>query len=118
MDKNPVKIAVASSDGIVVNSHFGHASKFYIYEMGEKEHPLIEIRKVIPVCKGGNHDDEKLKENMERLGDCQYMLVSRIGYGAAAIAQEKGIEPFEIPGIISESIEQLTNFIKIKNLFH
>ena len=31
MDKEEYKIAVASSDGIVVNNHFGRAKDFYIY---------------------------------------------------------------------------------------
>ena len=61
MDKQKVLVAIASSDGIVVNSHFGKTDKFYIYE----------------VCE----------------------------------------EPYEIPGEIRESIEQLIKYIKIKNLF-
>lgn len=117
MDKKQEKIAIASSDGIVVNSHFGHANQFYIYEIADDDIKLLEIRKVEPVCQGGNHDDGKLNENMDRLSDCKYLLVSRIGNGAAMIAEQKGIIPYEIPGLIRESIEQLLNYIKIKNLF-
>lgn len=37
MDKDEYKIAVASSDGIVVNNHFGRAKEFYIYQIDETE---------------------------------------------------------------------------------
>ena len=118
MDKEEYKIAVASSDGIVVNNHFGMAKDFYIYQIDDKEQiHFLEKRSVTPVCEGGNHDHEKLKTNLEELEDCKYLLISRIGSGAADMAAEFGIESYEIPGIIEESIEQLIKYIKIKKLF-
>ncbi len=117
MVKETEKIAVASSDGIVVNRHFGHAGKFYIYEIADDDAKLVETRKVEPVCQGGNHDDRRLSENIDKIGDCKYLLVSKIGYGAAAVAEQRGVIPYEIPGVIEESIQQLLNYIKIKKLF-
>lgn len=75
------------------------------------------MREVEPVCNGGNHEEDKLERNMQILSDCQYLLVSKIGNGAAMVAESFGIEPYEIPGMITESIEQLIKFIKIKSLF-
>ena len=41
------KIAVASSDGIVLNQHFGHADIFLIYEVNNDESfRFIEIHTV------------------------------------------------------------------------
>jgi len=118
MDKDAYKIAVASSDGIVVNNHFGRAKDFYIYQIEDKEQVhFLEKRSVIPVCECGNHDNEKLRTNLEKLKDCKYLLVSRIGSGAADMAAESGIESYEIPGMIEESIEQLIKYIKVKKLF-
>ena len=117
MGKEKEKIAVASSDGIVVNSHFGHATRFYIYEIVDGQEKLREIRNVAPVCQGGSHDDRRLNENIDRIADCKYLLVSRIGYGAAAAVEQKGIIPYEIPGIIEDSIAQLLNHRKIRELF-
>ena len=111
------KIAVASSDGIVVNSHFGHAAQFCIYEITDDEKKLLEIRKVEPVCDGGNHDEKKLAAALDHISDCQYLLVSKIGYGAAAAAEQRGIHPYEIPGIIDDALQQLLNYRKIKKLF-
>ena len=117
MGKKTEKIAVASSDGIVVNRHFGHADKFYIYETEDDDIRLLETRRVEPVCQGGNHDEKRLGENMDKIQDCTYLLVSKIGYGAVAAAEERGIMPYEIQGIIEESVQQLLNYIKIEKLF-
>ena len=66
MDKEEYKIAVASSDGIVVNTHFGRAKVFYIYRIDDEEQMhFLEKRSVTPVCETGNHDNEKLKANLE-----------------------------------------------------
>lgn len=116
MAKGIEKIAAASSDGIVVNRHFGHAAQFYIYEIIGDDVKLLEVRKVEPVCQGGNHDDERLHENIDKIGDCSYLLVSKIGYQAAAIAEQRGVIPYEIPGVIEDSIQQLLNYVKIKKL--
>lgn len=118
MDNDYYKIAVASSDGIVVNNHFGKARQFYVYQVDSDEQiHFLEKRNVTPVCEGGNHDDEKLKGNLQTIKDCKYLLVSRIGSGAAAIAESFGIESYEIPGIIEESVDKLIKHIKIKKLF-
>lgn len=82
-------IAVASSDGIVVNNHFGRAGSFYIYEVNDDESiDFFEKREVTPICDGGNHSEERLKENLLIFQDCRYLLVSRIGSGAADMAQQ------------------------------
>lgn len=118
MDKEKYLIAVASSDGIIVNNHFGKAGTFYIYEADEAENiHLVEKRTVPPVCSWGNHDDEKLRENLRILNDCSYLLVSRIGNGAASMAESFGIESYEIPGEIKKSINQLIKYRKVKKLF-
>lgn len=45
------KVAVASSDGIVVNQHFGRADTFFIYEVaGTGNYRFLETRTVTPVC--------------------------------------------------------------------
>lgn len=117
MDKERKLIAVASSDGIVVNSHFGRANTFYIYEAKDDRIAYIETREVEPVCNGGNHTAAKLEKNMAKLSDCSYLLVSRIGNGASMVAENYGIDAYEIPGVIEESIRQLLNYEKVRDLF-
>lgn len=112
------KVAVASSDGIVVNQHFGRANTFSIYEVEQTgKCRLLEIRKVTPVCNGGNHDDGMLRKNIRIFEDCKYILVSRIGQGAATMMEQAGIIPMELPGIIEESIHKLETFEQLQSLY-
>ena len=108
---NSYKIAVASSDGIVVNQHFGRADKFLIFKIeNDGSFSFIETRAVKPVCNYGNHDDGKIK-------DCKYLLVSKIGKGASIQAEQLGITPMELPDMIEESIQKVISFEQIQNLF-
>lgn len=46
------RVAVASTDGIVINQHFGHAEKFHIAELDTDENTwqYLESRTVTRVC--------------------------------------------------------------------
>lgn len=112
------RIAIASTDGKVVNQHFGRAEEFYIVEADSSNmvFEYRETRKTNPVCKGGDHDDDKLEEAAKRLEDCQYILVSKIGYRAQGILEQKEIGVFELPGMISESVMKLLSYIEIQNM--
>lgn len=119
MDKKEAyKVAVASTDGIVVNSHFGKAATFYIYENHPEDDSwkLVERRLVPPVCDGGEHDDTRLQEQAERFLDCKYILVSRIGAGAEHALEANGIHPLELSGLITESLKQLVVYEKLQQL--
>jgi predicted Fe-Mo cluster-binding NifX family protein len=111
------KVAVDSSDGIVINQHFGRAALFGIYDvLSNNTIHLVETREVIPVCQAGNHDDDRMRENIRHLLDCKYVLVSRIGQGAAALLEQEGIIPMELPGLIGESVQKLMVYEEIQNL--
>lgn len=119
MDKEKIKyrIGVASSDGIVINQHYGRASQFGIYDvLSNNQIHLIETRVTKPVCQGGNHDNDKMRESIECLLDCKYVLVSRIGEGAAILLEERGITSMELPGILEDSIKNLIAYEEIQNL--
>lgn len=114
---NSYKIAAASSDGIVVNQHFGRADRFLIFKVNGSDYNFTEIRTVEPVCSYGNHDDGKLLENLRNIQDCKYLIVSRIGVGASTQAEQLGITQMELPDMIEESIRKVISFEQIQNLF-
>lgn len=112
------KVAVASSDGIVINRHFGRADTFFIYETaGTDHHRLVETRMVTPVCNGGDHDEELLCGNIGKFRDCKYIVASRIGMGAANVMERLGIVPMELPGVIGDSLDRLATYEQLQNLF-
>lgn len=113
------KIAVASTDGKVVNQHFGRAEEFFILEADTsepEEFELSEIRRVKRLCEGGEHSDAKLEQAIRQVMDCQYILVSRIGRRAENAVEAAGIQVFELPGIIRESVEELLKYVEIQNM--
>lgn len=113
-----VKIAVATTDGKVVNQHFGKAEKFYILDVDEDAitFELTEIRETGSVCLGGEHEDSRLLEVVSELKDCDYVLVSRIGMRARNILEQSGIEAYEIPGVVEESVDKLIRFSMVQKL--
>lgn len=118
LEQRVYKVAAASSDGIVINQHFGRADTFYIYEVAEAgNYRFLETRTVTPVCNGGNHSDKELRENISKFKDCKYILVSRIGMGAANIVKQSGITPMELPGMMEESLDKLITYEQLQNLF-
>jgi predicted Fe-Mo cluster-binding NifX family protein len=116
-----IRIAVASTDGKVVNQHLGKADVFYIIDVDtddKEKKELTEIRQVRAFCEGGEHSEAKLEETIAKVADCEYVLVSRIGYRAENALETRGIKAFEIPGIISESVTELLNYIEIQNMMN
>lgn len=119
MDNGFIKfrIAAATSDGIVVNQHFGRADTFRIYDIAQDNTiRFTEERKVVPLCESGNHDAVKMQERSKDFADCKYVLVSRIGQGAANVLEQDGIIPMELPGIIEESVDRLIAYDEVQAL--
>lgn len=48
----PKRIAVASKSGTMVDTHFGHADRFLIYEVSAAQMRLVESRAITPFCRG------------------------------------------------------------------
>lgn len=119
MDKRGIKfkVAVASSDGIVVNQHFGRAEIFRIYDIEQDNTTHFkEIRNFLPLCQSGTHDDSKMEERIQCLTDCKYVLVSKIGPAAINALEQYGISPMELPGMIEESLQRLVAYDEVQNL--
>ncbi len=114
------KIAISSTDGKIVNQHFGRTSVFYIVEVDSesRKYQYLNERNVEPLCVLQHHKDEEISSIASQFRDCQYVLVSRIGYGARLVLESKGIIAYEIPGIISESIDKLLTYIEVQNLLN
>ena len=99
-----IRIAVASSDGIVVNQHFGRARSFYVYQMNDKKAEFVEKRIGRPFCHGGEHDDEDLQDTIDLLSDCKEVYVLEIGAGAEDALTERGIQPVKRRGLVEKVV--------------
>ena len=102
------RIAVASSKGTLVDTHFGHAERFDVYELGEEGSAFVESRNTASACSGKGHDESAFDLTLSLLSDCEAIFVSVIGYGAAAYLHEKGMRVFESPYFaVSEVLEKV-----------
>lgn len=90
-----MKVAVASKDGISVNVHFGHASRFLIYDIVNGLPVFLETRHVDHYCHGQHGDMSALAKILETIRDCSYCLVAKIGEGPKEKLAKIGIEADE-----------------------
>ena len=102
-----VKIAVASSDGINVDQHFGKASGFRIYRLQDGGYEFLETRRNDVPCSGQSHNDSALEQAAARLSDCRGVVVSQIGSGAIDALICHRIMAFTLPGTVEEAFETL-----------
>jgi predicted Fe-Mo cluster-binding NifX family protein len=101
------RIALASTDGKIINQHFGHAENFHIVDLSESSFSFVESRPTAPACQESSHHDSGFAAILTLLSDCDAVLVSRIGEGAAQYMSRGGLRVFEAPGIIEEVLNEL-----------
>lgn len=102
-----VRIALASSDGKVINQHFGHATTFHVFDIIDNTARFVESRDVNQCCNGGTHKISAFEKVANTLSDCKGIIVAKIGEGASAFLENKGFEVFEAPYLISAVLEKL-----------
>ncbi|MBT8339391.1 MAG: dinitrogenase iron-molybdenum cofactor biosynthesis protein [Desulfatitalea sp.] len=89
-----IKIAVASTDGETVNTHFGQADRFSIYEMGPRM-AHVEDRSCQRLSTGDPQhafDAGRFKRIADQLKDCSKVYVADIGRRPEAELKALGIE--------------------------
>jgi nitrogen fixation protein NifX len=101
------RVAVASSDGRIVNRHFGHAEQFFIFELSEGTFSFLELRENRSACRREGHDADRLAATAELLGDCSYVVASQIGPAALPVLLGKGIRPYIDADFVEETLRKL-----------
>ena len=96
-------VAVASTEGVLVNQHLGEAAKLLIYGQKDERIELLEAR-ATPPRGGGRQRWEALAET---LTDCRTLLVSGVGENPRKTLAAAGVEVLEIEGLIDEAVRAL-----------
>lgn len=92
----PMVLAVASQEGDRVDTHFGHAERFWIYQVTGEEIIALGQRPVPRYCQGDDHcmeEEHPLESALKVLNDCQGVICARIGYTPWQALVERGITP-------------------------
>ena len=99
-----MKIAVATTDGITVNEHFGMADKFQLYVI-TSEGPVkvgeAPVEKLSTGDKKHPFDKERFQAIADALNGCERVYVTKIGDRPAEELKKAGIESVVYEGEIS-----------------
>jgi nitrogen fixation protein NifB len=107
-------IAVATSDGIHIDVHFGQATSFQIYDVAlDGTYKHLEERKITPVAPGSGESGHAAA-TIDQLPDVDVVLVSRIGTGPSRALEGRGSRVFALSGPIDIA---LTAYGKKQRLF-
>lgn len=112
-----MKIAFATTDGVMVDEHFGRAGMFAVYELTKDGYRFIEMRKFaegrdveIESTKGmGEVHEDRVQRKVDKLSDCKIIYLMEIGGPSAARLARKGIMPIKVKEVVSieESMRKL-----------
>lgn len=88
-----LRLAFASTDGKVVDEHFGAAPRFHVFTLD----PDGPRRSAIIVCETGEgHDDNRLGQRITALRECRAVLCTAIGQGALRKLRASGIDAVRV----------------------
>jgi nitrogen fixation protein NifB len=100
--------AVAGTDGLIVDQHFGHIEKLFIYSVSDNSDvKFVKAVNIDPYCSNGCKPEQKMKKLISEISDCSYILCLRIGHAPASQLKKAGIQPVETYGKIDEIIKAI-----------
>lgn len=78
---------------MIVDTHFGQAEEFYIYESDSADTRLVETRSVSKYCNGPQCDnkEDRWDSVIRAVSDCDAVLALRIGPTPERRLKENGI---------------------------
>lgn len=97
-----LRIAVASSDGQRLDSHFGSARRFVFFEVGATESTLRSVTEFDDYSdESGAHGDDserRIASKIEALAGCDLLFVLAIGGPVAAQVLRANTRPMKMEG--------------------
>jgi len=99
-----MKIAVATTDGVTVNEHFGRATRFLIYDTAPTGLIHVDTVEVTPLSVNDpKHpfDPERFGAIAEKLSGCRQVFCTKIGDRPAKELADRNIEVVVYEGAIN-----------------
>lgn len=104
-------IAVTTSNGIDVDTHFGKAESFLVYEVGSGE-PALRYQVLTPPYCGGSGPGhslmpDKLAAIARALGDCRVVVTAMIGEAPREEMDRLGIDVISGTGPVNTLLQEV-----------
>ena len=105
------RVAIATNSGVRVSEHFGHATRFEIWEVRPEGSCLIETRINRPPCgSGSDRADQMMDASVAAVADCRAVVVARLGDCALTRLDKLGILAFETDDPVDATVRQLAAY--------
>jgi len=103
----PLRIAVCSSDGRMIDEHFGTTPQFLVLDLENGIPKFIEKRQNRPACHDSGHAGDAMANSIDLISDCQILFTARAGPPVLARLAQKGIRVVQLTTSISEAVAGL-----------
>ncbi len=102
------RFAVCSKNGRLVDQHFGHATKFYIYDYIDDKISFVETRPVEQYCHGTKEEKEagRIYKLIKVIEDCNCVICLRIGICPSNALKEKSIDIYTTYSLIEDGLRE------------
>lgn len=128
------KIAIASSDGINVDIHFGAAQSFLIYAVKDdgtfSEQEKRDVPETAEITSntnssnggcgnggagchgngGGCGQGAGISPKVELISDCRCVVAAKIGFNVIKQLERKAIASFDVETTVQEALEKITKY--------
>lgn len=103
------RFAVASKSGVIVDTHFGHAKEFYLYDYQNGEVRFAGKRNVEQYCQGEEYcgeKEDKIEQIIAALNGCNGVIAMRIGMEPTKKLTKLGIKPVNTYDVIEDAVKK------------
>ena len=113
------KIAAASTEGVSIDAHFGHANIYRVINvnMSDKTWEVERIQEInFPGIENTGetrcwgHDEMKVTYIAEKLKDCKYLLISKIGPHPQRVLARYQFECLETNMTIGDAVNKIIEY--------
>ncbi len=107
-----MKVAFSSSDGKIVDRHFGMADEYWIWDVGPDQAALAG--RVSPLPAAGGDEEDRTAARADAVAGCAIVYTVQIGGPAAAKLVGRRIHPMKTGGEVpvAELVAKLQEVLK------
>jgi len=106
-----MKIAFTTSDGSMIDQHFGQCESFQIWEIGPEQAAFLES---VTTEAHGSDEEDRIAARAKILSDCAIVYTMQIGGPAAAKLVAQKIHPMKTNAVVSlpETVARLQEVLR------